>query len=133
VGGESCLVGSNPTLSACQGRLSPSQRPSRQRATSGCTRPATAGSRCRIHERERNRRFTSEWKPLYNTRRWEYTRRKKLFSTPLCEHPGCNEIAVDVHHAEGHERFFDLSGLEALCKRHHGEVSRAEQLGRAAA
>ena len=39
-----------------------------------------------------------------------------------------DSLVVDVHHADGYDDPFDLAGLEALCKRHHGELARAEQL-----
>ena len=101
-------------------------------STPGCTGPAVSRNRCRDHAREANRKYTSVHKPKYNSKKWTLTRRRKLFRTPICEHPDCDRLAVDVHHANGHEDFFNLDGLEALCKEHHGEVTRAEQLGQAA-
>jgi hypothetical protein len=72
----------------------------------------------------------SRHKVIYNRRKWQVTRRQILFENPLCQFPGCGEIAVDVHHAGGYANPFDPAGLEALCKRHHGEITRAEQLQR---
>lgn len=97
--------------------------------TPGCTQEAR-GSRCPEHTRQANRR---KYRWLYGSRKWKFTRRRKLFETPLCEHLGCGHLAVDVHHAGGYDDPYDLAGLQALCKRHHGEITRAEQLGRAAA
>jgi hypothetical protein len=77
----------------------------------GCPGEAISKGRCAEHARQANRRYTSEYKPQYN---------------------GCDRLAVDVHHANGHEDFYGLEGLEALCKEHHGEVTRVEQTGRRA-
>ena len=79
----------------------------------GCTEEATTGSRCRTHERERNRRHRSEHKSIYNTRKWTFTRRRVLFERPLCER--CGEIATDVHHRDGYDDPYNLDGLEPLC------------------
>ncbi len=95
-------------------------------STPGCTKEATTGLRCRTHERERNRRHTTEHKPLYATRKWKFTRRRVLFDRPLCER--CGAIAEDVHHRDGYEDPYDLDGLEPLCHSCHGKVTRAEQL-----
>ena len=92
----------------------------------GCTEEATTGHRCRIHERERNRRHRSEHKPIYNTRKWHFTRRRVLFERPLCER--CGEVATDVHHRDGYDAPYNLDGLEPLCHPCHSRVTRAEQL-----
>ena len=86
----------------------------------------TSGSRCRTHERERNRRHRSEHKLIYNTRKWTFTRRRVLFERPLCER--CGAIATDVHHRDGYEDPYALDGLEPLCHSCHSRATRAEQL-----
>jgi hypothetical protein len=106
--------------------------PQRVCAEAGCAAAAVSRGRCREHAREASRRFTSQYKPQYNSRRWKFTRRRVLFERPICEHPGCDRLAVDVHHANGHENFFAMAGLQALCKKHHGKVTRAEQTGKGA-
>ena len=92
----------------------------------GCTEEATTGSRCRSHERERNRRHRSEHKSIYNTRKWKLTRRRVLFERPLCER--CGGIATDVHHRDGYEDPYKLDGLAPLCHSCHSKLTRAEQL-----
>lgn len=92
----------------------------------GCTEEAATGNRCREHERERNRRFISEHKSIYNTRKWTFTRRRVLFERPLCER--CGGIATDVHHRDGYDDPYHLDGLEPLCHSCHSRVTRAEQL-----
>jgi hypothetical protein len=70
-------------------------------------------------------------KPIYNSRRWRYTRRRQLFNEPLCENGGCDRIATDVHHRQALQdggEVWSLANLESLCHQHHAQISRAEQM-----
>jgi hypothetical protein len=95
----------------------------------GCSKAATAGNRCREHNRERNRRYTSANKSIYNRARWKHTRRRQLFRAPVCA--VCGDLATDVHHlvdiADG-GGVWSLANLESLCHAHHSEITRARQL-----
>jgi hypothetical protein len=62
------------------------------------------------------------WRGPYGARGY------KLRNTPICEKPGCNKPATDVHHKDdswkttGNWRLFiDQNNLEALCHEHHSE------------
>jgi hypothetical protein len=97
--------------------------------TPGCSEAATVDYRCRDHNRERNRRYTSPNKPVYNSRRWTFTRRRKLFTDPFCA--VCGGIAEDVHHIidiEDGGAVWSLQNLQSLCHAHHSQLSRARQL-----
>lgn len=58
---------------------------------------------------------------------WRRTRGRYLQLHPECEHPGCPELAEDVHHLDlqgpngpnGHRHF----NLQALCHAHHSSVT----------
>ena len=76
----------------------------------GCTEEATTGSRCREHERERNRGFISEHKSIYNTRKWTFTRRRVLFERPLCKR--CGESQPTFTAETPYEDPYKLDGLE---------------------
>jgi 5-methylcytosine-specific restriction endonuclease McrA len=95
----------------------------------GCTEPAGTGDRCPEHNRERNRRYMSANKPIYNSRRWKFTRRKQLHLEPLCA--VCGDLAEDVHHKTDIQDGGDmwaLENLESLCHRDHSQITREEQL-----
>jgi 5-methylcytosine-specific restriction enzyme A len=79
-------------------------------------------------ERERSRSRRSEaHKKFYDTKRWKLCARDYRFRHPLCEHDGCEELAVDVHHkvdiAAGGEPYH-AANLMALCKPHHSQITR---------
>ncbi len=99
-----------------------------------CPNYAEYRGRCRCCyraiERERNRRRRAGPARALNTRKWRYTRRKKLFDDPICEWPeGCDRLAEHVHHrkklSEGGDPFA-FSNLMSLCASHHEELHRRE-------
>jgi hypothetical protein len=67
-------------------------------------------------------------------RAWMRLRALKLKSNPLCEHEGCGQPAVTVHHmqtqAERPDLRYVMTNLQALCRRHslrvHGKRSRRQ-------
>lgn len=100
-----------------------------------CPSPATYRGRCQRHARQRDKQIARAGKSIYNTKRWQLTRKRKLFLTPLCEYVDpdegpCMAVATDVHHkqdiAEGGDPW-DMGNLEALCHSHHSMVTRARQ------
>jgi 5-methylcytosine-specific restriction protein A len=64
---------------------------------------------------------------------WRRTRARFLRAHPRCEHGGCTEPATEAHHLDGlgpngpagHDEF----NLQALCGRHHSQVTAREQPG----
>lgn len=90
-----------------------------------CPELATYRGRCPAHTTKRNRQTRSANKPIYNRKRWQILRRRKLFETPLCER--CPEIATDVHHRtdiqDGGDPW-DLANLESLCHACHSRETR---------
>jgi 5-methylcytosine-specific restriction endonuclease McrA len=94
-----------------------------------CPNPASYRGRCQSHAREYNRETRSANVKVYSSKRWQLTRRSKLFDTPLCER--CGTIATDVHHKIDLSAGGDpwaLEGLESLCASCHARHTRATQL-----
>jgi 5-methylcytosine-specific restriction protein A len=96
-----------------------------------CPEPATYRGRCATHSRQREK-ATHPNKRLYNSRRWEYARRRQLFDHPLCQcdNPECNEIATDVDHIVPIEKGgdpFDRANLQSLAHDCHSRKTRREQ------
>lgn len=59
-----------------------------------------------------------------------------LKEQPYCSVPGCQNLAVDVHHHVALEDGgdpYDRTQLEGLCKMHHSRVTAQEIWGRKAA
>lgn len=79
-----------------------------------------------------------QYRRLYKTARWAKLRAHKLALNPLCERCLMADVVTEatvVHHRHGGhkgdiDKFFDLEGLEALCKPHHDSDGRLEDLGR---
>lgn len=86
--------------------------------------------RCQRHAREQDKSINRQGREIYGSRKWQYTRRKKLTLNPACEWKGgCTALSEDVHHKHGVEADpWSMDGLEALCKVHHGQITRAAQL-----
>jgi len=91
-----------------------------------CPNPATYRGRCQRHARERQNVINLDraaQRKIYNSKRWQLTRRKHLFDNPLCD---CGAIATDVHHktdlADGGEPFAS-SNLQALCAGCHSKIT----------
>ena len=97
----------------------------------GCGGTVTYRGYCAEHARAKEQRTARKGTRIYHTARWRNTRKRVLFDHPLCQAEGCGEIATDVDHIvplpEGDP--YALSNLQALCRRHHGEKTRREQLG----
>jgi 5-methylcytosine-specific restriction protein A len=91
-----------------------------------CPNTATYRGRCPTHSRQRER-ATHPNKRLYNSRRWQYTRRKQLHMEPLC---ACGEIATDVDHIRPVEAGGDpwhFANLASMCHECHSRKTRREQ------
>jgi hypothetical protein len=67
-------------------------------------------------------------------RQWMKLRAQKLRANPQCEHDGCREPAVTVHHVKPQathpELRYDFGNLQSLCRNHsmlvHGKRPRTE-------
>lgn len=61
--------------------------------------------------------------------KWQRTRRRYLRTHPHCEQAGCLKPAEDVHHLDGKgphgPRGHDPRNLQALCHRHHSQITAA--------
>lgn len=102
--------------------------PTRLCAEPTCPTPATYRGRCPTHAKQRNRETRSRNTKIYNSKRWQITRRRKLSLTPLCER--CGDIATDVHHREDIQQGgspWAISNLEALCHPCHSQETRRRQ------
>lgn len=96
-----------------------------------CHSPATYRGRCASHSRE-HERHTHGNKAIYNSKRWQMLRRKRLFVDPLCP---CGHIATDVDHIHPIEQGglpFSMANTQSLCAQCHGRKTRAEQQGQRA-
>lgn len=94
-----------------------------------CPEPATYRGRCAGHSRRRERQ-THRNKAIYNSRRWKYLRRRRLFLDPLCS---CGEIATDVDHIvpiDDGGAPYELENTQSLCATCHGRKTRREQHAR---
>jgi 5-methylcytosine-specific restriction enzyme A len=60
---------------------------------------------------------------------WLKLRRMVLARNPLCQHPGCTEVATDVDHILRREWGGEdsLENLQALCHYHHSQKTAREQ------
>lgn len=107
--------------------------PTRLCAEAGCPNPATYRGRCHEHARQTNR-ATHRNRRIYNSRRWQLTRRLVLHDQPICARCD-NALATDVHHIVDLEAGGDpwaRANLEALCHSCHSQVTRHGQHGQAA-
>ncbi len=100
----------------------------------GCGSWAVYRGRCAAHRRDRARTRYAQAanQRLYRTKRWQVLRRHKLDLAPICEEPGCERLATDVHHRQPVNTGGDpwaVANLEALCHEHHSRRTRMEQLG----
>jgi 5-methylcytosine-specific restriction endonuclease McrA len=102
----------------------------------GCGSAARSRGRCDRHRREQTKRHRSRHNAFYASKRWRITRRRKLFTAPLCEleHPGCEGLATEVHHRvpldqdDSNRNRYSLEGLVSACRPCHSRESRREQL-----
>lgn len=110
--------------------------PSRPCAHPTCPHYAipTGKGRCQRHARQRDKQINRAGRSLYSTAKWKNTRKRKLFTQPICElqHPGCTQIAEEVHHRmalkDGGEPY-SMDNLVSACKACHSKETRREQLG----
>ena len=101
--------------------------PTRLCLTAGCPNPATYRGRCPQHNRTTEQSTRRAGRHIYNTKRWQQTRRAVLFDQPLCP---CGELATDVHHIVDLDDNGDpwaMSNLEALCHPCHSRITRRNQ------
>ena len=86
----------------------------------GCPNTATGGY-CPACRRSGDGRLSAA-KRGYG-RAWERLRRIKLRRQPLCQWPGCIELATDVDHIapvrRASEVLVGLNELQSLCHAHH--------------
>jgi len=71
-----------------------------------------------------------------NSTAWINCRLSKLATDPICQYPGCQKGAQDVHHidtlAEEYPYFesgLDHDNLRSLCKVCHGKITQMENAG----
>lgn len=100
-----------------------------------CHRAATYRGRCAVHAREREA-ATHRNRQLYNSAKWQNTRRVQLHLHPMCAHcdsEGRDTIATDVDHIvpleDGGDRW-SFDNLQSLCHAHHSMKTRREQATR---
>lgn len=61
--------------------------------------------------------------------KWRRIRAAYLRAHPVCELAACDDVSVDVHHLDGRGPEGDnrWSNLQALCHRHHSQVTGASR------
>jgi 5-methylcytosine-specific restriction protein A len=98
-----------------------------------CPNRAVRRGYCDEHAREQGRakskrRGYSAHAAGYDAK-WERTKARFKRAHPICNR--CDQPTEDVHHVDGlgpkGPRGHDPLNLEALCKHHHGQVTRASQ------
>ena len=96
------------------------------RVCNRCRKPAPSGRRCPCTPAWQGR---SKYTGSGSTRRWRALRDAKLQADPICEHPGCPALAVEVDHivnvGSGGTRY-DWANLQSLCRAHHDEKTAGE-------
>lgn len=99
--------------------------PTRLCLVARCPSPAAYRGRCGEHAKTRER-DTHQNKGIYNSKRWQMLRRKRLFLNPLCP---CGEIATDVDHIrpiEAGGQPFSLENTQSLCHSCHATKTNRE-------
>lgn len=119
-------------------RLLPAERMSPIRLCShpGCPDRSVYRGKCQTHARAINQ-ATHRNRHVYNTSKWQHTRRAIITAQPLC--PGvmgqeCGAIVSDVHHITDLSKGgapYDPANLLALCRPCHSRLTRHELLGNA--
>ena len=90
-----------------------------------CPNQATYRGRCPTHATGRERE-THPNKHVYNSKRWQLLRRRRLFLDPLCP---CGEIATDVDHIQAIEdggQPYRLDNTQSLCHACHATKTNRE-------
>lgn len=91
----------------------------------GCPDQVIYRGRCAKHTTQVNR-DTHRNRRIYNSKRWQMTRRKVLNKSPLCP---CGELATDADHILAIEDGGDpwaLTNLQALCASCHATKTNRE-------
>lgn len=92
----------------------------------GCPYYATTRGRCARHHSARRRATPTIHRAVYARKRWTMTRRRQLRDHPLCETPGCDRNATDVHHivdlSDGGDPW-DPANLQSLCHVCHARIT----------
>lgn len=69
---------------------------------------------------------------LYDKAAWHRTRAAKLATDPVCQRPGCYQLASQVDHikpiVEGGE-LYDWDNLQSLCQACHSSKTARENAG----
>jgi 5-methylcytosine-specific restriction protein A len=62
-------------------------------------------------------------------RQWQALRNSILTERPVCESPGCDRPALDLHHIVPRRQggTDDVSNLQGLCRAHHNRETRRER------
>ena len=65
------------------------------------------------------------WKPgTYSKARWQRFRKAYLRANPMCQWPGCADLATVVDHLDGIDyetQRYDWNSVRGLCKPHHDQ------------
>jgi len=81
---------------------------------------------CPAHTRDADAARPAAAKRGYNAT-WRKIRYMVLRERPLCEYPGCDQAATDVHHkkriADGGDN--SVENLQPLCHAHHSRITGA--------
>lgn len=83
---------------------------------------------------DRHRAQREPWRRVYHTPQWARLRRRVLTEQPICASPGCQAPSVDVDHIVALQDGgapYARENLRGLCKRHHGQVTKAGRIARA--
>ncbi len=72
-------------------------------------------------------------KRFYNSTRWKKTRDSKLARDPLCQEPGCQNLADLVHHKKPVKQIrftnphllFAAENLESVCNACHNRIEKS--------
>ena len=102
--------------------------PLRPCLTPGCPERVSSG-RCALHAQVQElHRYNYAGRRLYRTARWQAVRGLVLQRAPLCRECsrlGRVTVATEVDHIDrvglDVNRFFNVAGLQGLCKSHHSE------------
>lgn len=104
-----------------------------------CAVPVPGGGKCPTHrsqtyrQTDRHRAEREPWRRVYHTPQWSRLRKQVLREQPVCASPGCQAPSVDVDHIVALQDGgapYDRANLQALCKRHHGQKTKADRMAR---
>lgn len=93
----------------------------------GCSHPVFGGGYCKVHQYLRSDKKKKKIRP-YSKKRQKENRRyselsKEFLEEKICEFPGCELPATDVHHGRGRGIYFlDVTTWKGLCREHHSHI-----------